>query len=196
MQEIGIDGKLLMENAGRAICGKMKAIIRKENRIIVFAGSGNNGGDGFVIARTLLNEMYDVQVVQVVPNAKIKGDALYHKQLFLKCGGTVIIVEQEPDVNDLVVGSDVIIDAMIGIGIKGQLREPLRRIVDLLNKTAAYTISIDIPSGLPADEGMHDFTAVQADYTFMVGLLKMSAFLNIRHPFMENGRRFPLVFLK
>ncbi|UJL47042.1 NAD(P)H-hydrate dehydratase [Virgibacillus sp. NKC19-16] len=186
MQEIGMDGKLLMENAGRAICARMDAGLSKGNRITVFAGSGNNGGDGFVIARTLLNQMYVVHVVQVVQDAKITGDALYHKHLFLKCGGSLRTLEAENDINGIIKRSDVVVDAMIGIGIKGKLREALNRIVSVLNDSDACIVSVDIPSGLPADEGAlaaAEFTAVQADYTFVVGAPKMSAFLEATAPF-------------
>ncbi|MBY7142385.1 NAD(P)H-hydrate dehydratase [Virgibacillus sp. NKC19-3] len=197
MQEIGMDGKLLMENAGRAICERIEASLNKGNRITVLAGSGNNGGDGFVIARTLMNSRYEVHVVQVVSDEKITGDALYHKHLFLKCGGSLQTVTHEKDVNDMIVRSDIVVDAMIGIGIKGELRAPLNRIVSVLNHSNAYTVSVDIPSGLPADEegGVPSaFTAVQADYTFVVGAPKMSAFLESTAPFYGEWERISIGF--
>ncbi|WP_373895143.1 NAD(P)H-hydrate dehydratase [Virgibacillus sp. CBA3643] len=186
MQEIGMDGKLLMENAGRAISAGVEDFLNEGSRITVFAGSGNNGGDGFVIARTLLNQKYEVYVVQVVQDAKITGDALYHKHLFLKCGGSVRTPEADKDINDIITRSNVVVDAMVGIGIKGELRDPLNRIVSVLNDSDAFTISVDIPSGLPADEegfGATEFTAVQADCTLVVGAPKMSAFLESTAPF-------------
>lgn len=78
MQKIGIDGKLLMENAGRGVCEKLETTLTGNRFITIFVGAGNNGGDGFVIARTLLNQAYNVDVVQVFPDEKITGDALYH----------------------------------------------------------------------------------------------------------------------
>src|SRR5690625_5507431 len=71
----------------------------------------------------------------------------------------------------------IIIDAMVGIGIKGVLREPVSTIVTMINEEPAYIISVDIPSGLPADEGESNFKSVQADYTVIIGAPKISAFL-------------------
>lgn len=177
MQELGVEGKLLMENAGRAICLKLENLIEKTSRICVIAGSGNNGGDGFVIARTLLNNNYHVHVVQAVPDEKITGDALYHKNLYKNCGGTVTVIKEAEIIRELVSDANIIVDAMVGIGIRGKLREPLAGIVRFLNQTEKFVVSIDIPSGLPADEGLTDFTAVEADCTFIVGAPKTSAFL-------------------
>ncbi|MBP1950649.1 NAD(P)H-hydrate dehydratase [Virgibacillus litoralis] len=177
MNEIGMDGKLLMENAGRAISGKIESIIEKPDHICILTGSGNNGGDGFVVARTLLNKGYHISVVQVVPNQKITGDALFHKNLLLSFGGTVIVSQQPSEVYELIRDSDVIVDAILGIGTSGMLRNPIAEIVSIINDTSNLVISVDIPSGLPADEGLRDFQSVQADYTVIVEAAKASAFL-------------------
>src|SRR5699024_6879118 len=73
--------------------------------------------------------------------------------------------------------ADILIDAIIGMGLKGKLRAPLAAIVAQLNASSRFIISVDIPSGLPADEGLEDFAAVQADYTIIIGAPKLSAFL-------------------
>ncbi|WP_164671063.1 NAD(P)H-hydrate dehydratase [Virgibacillus doumboii] len=177
IHHIGIDGKLLMENAGRAVSEKIESIVKKTDHISIFTGSGSNGGDGFVIARTLLDKGYQATVVQVVPNEKISGDALYHKKLYLACGGTVNVTRQTSEIDELVRKSDIIVDAILGIGTKGMLRESLSKIVSIINDAAAYIISVDIPSGLPADEGVTDFQAVQANRTIIVELPKISTFL-------------------
>ena len=177
MHELGVEGKLLMENAGRAICMKLENRMEATSHICVIAGSGNNGGDGFVIARTLLSKKACVHVVQVVPNDKIKGEALYHKNLYINYGGTVTIIKEAGEIRELAADADIIVDAMVGTGIQGNLREPMAEIVRFLNQTKKCIVSVDIPSGLPADEGVTDFTAVEADYTFIVELPKTSAFL-------------------
>src|SRR5699024_10808409 len=177
IHDIGIDGRVLMENAGRAMADRIETRIRKTDRILIFAGSGNNGGDGFVIARALMDKGYVVAVVQVVPNEKIAGDALLHKNLLIRCGGEVRVTRQ-PHENEVIVReADVIVDAILGIGTKGMLREPLDEIVTIMNESASYIISADIPSGLPAGEGMGDFQAVQANETIVAGYPKLSAFL-------------------
>ncbi|MUK89719.1 NAD(P)H-hydrate dehydratase [Ornithinibacillus sp. L9] len=177
ISEIGLEGKLLMENAGRAIYEKVVRKVGEKDRIKVIVGSGNNGGDGFVIARTLQNNQYHVSVVQVVPDEKIKGDALVHKQIYIKFGGKVNTVSNHADLSKHLADTDVIIDAMFGIGITGKLREPFATMVSMINNIEAYVISVDIPSGLPADEGLKDFVSVQADYTVVIEAPKISAFL-------------------
>ncbi|AIF42382.1 bifunctional ADP-dependent NAD(P)H-hydrate dehydratase/NAD(P)H-hydrate epimerase [Virgibacillus sp. SK37] len=177
IKEMNIEGKLLMENAGRAIAQEVEGLTSSEGFICILVGPGSNGGDGFVIGRTLLNKSYPVQVVQVVPNDKITGDALYHKNLYINCGGNVTLLEETENISTCLDNAEIVIDAMLGIGIKGKLREPLASLVSILNNKASCVVSVDIPSGLPADEGIQDFAAVQAAYTFTVGAPKMSAFL-------------------
>jgi len=177
MEKMGIDGKLLMENAGRAVAEKAERHFDFSSAVFVLAGAGNNGGDGFVIARTLLDAGYDVQVAQAVPNEKIKGDSAYHKQLYVNFGGKVTQVTNEEDVSTILQGADVIIDALFGIGVKGNLRSPFYEMVEVINRLSSLVISVDMPSGLPADEGTAANMCVQADYTFVIGAPKMSCFL-------------------
>ncbi|TMN22563.1 NAD(P)H-hydrate dehydratase [Lentibacillus cibarius] len=186
MNKVGIDGKLLMENAGRSIAASLKERVSKTYRILVLAGGGNNGGDGFVIARTLLDNDFDITVVQVVPDEKITGDALYHKQLFVRCGGNVTVMQTVDEVGPMVSRVDIVLDAIAGIGMKGRLREPLASVVDVVNKKASYVLSVDIPSGLPANEGISDFYAVQANETLITGFPKQSAFLEHTAPYYGN----------
>lgn len=183
IQEIGIDGKLLMENAGRAMADRIRKRIAKMDRIRIFAGSGNNGGDGFVIARTLFEYGCRVSVVQVVPDEKIKGDALFHKNLLIRCGGEIEVARKELDIETILQETDVIVDAMLGIGVSGMLRDPLAQIVAAVNENDAYVIAADIPSGLPANEGAGEFQAVQANETIVAGFPKMSAFLEKTAPY-------------
>jgi len=177
MEKIGLEGKILMENAGRAVAEKMKRMIQHTDRIMVAVGPGNNGGDGFVIARTLMESAYHVKVVQVVPGEKITGNARYHKNVWLYCGGEVEIVLSQMALEDVLRETDVVIDAIMGIGVKGNLRQPLAGMVRAINDAKAQTVSVDIPSGLPAGEGVTQFTAVVADATFVIGAPKLSAFL-------------------
>ncbi|GGJ90843.1 bifunctional NAD(P)H-hydrate repair enzyme Nnr [Lentibacillus kapialis] len=177
IHDIGIDGRMLMENAGRAMADKMEECIRKMDRIRILTGSGNNGGDGFVIARTLLNKGYKATIVQVVPDEKISGDALFHKELFVRCGGDICVNRQPSEIRVIIREADVIVDAILGIGTRGVLRKPLDEIVTIMNESADYIISADIPSGLPADEGIGEFQAVQASKTIVAGYPKISAFL-------------------
>ncbi|WP_430788642.1 NAD(P)H-hydrate dehydratase [Virgibacillus flavescens] len=183
VDSIGYDGRILMENAGRAISENMKSILSKHDQICILIGAGNNGGDGYVIARTLLNEAYSVNVVQVVPDEKITGDVRYHKDIFVKCGGTLNIVSTAEEAEKHVQSASVIIDAMLGIGVKGALREPIQSIVSLINQNAVKVIAVDIPTGLPSCEGVKEFQAIQADFTITIEAAKESAFIPHTAPY-------------
>ncbi|ASK61255.1 bifunctional ADP-dependent NAD(P)H-hydrate dehydratase/NAD(P)H-hydrate epimerase [Virgibacillus phasianinus] len=183
MDRVGYDGKLLMENAGRAVCEKMKSILSKHDQVGILIGSGNNGGDGYVISRTLLNDGYNVLAIQIVPDEKIKGDARYHKEIYKNCGGAVHVAQSADELEIHLHHVNVVVDAMLGIGMKGMLREPLKKVVSLVNQSGKKVIAIDIPTGLPSDEGITDFYAIQADRTFIIEAPKESVFVQHTAPY-------------
>src|SRR5690625_5265308 len=114
---------------------------------------------------------------------KLTEDSLYKKNIFMNCEVSIMQAKQARDISELISHADLIIDAMVGIGIKGVLREPVSTIVTMINEEPAYIISVDIPSGLPADEGDSNFKSVQADYTVIIGAPKISAFLQHTAPY-------------
>ncbi|MCA0972796.1 NAD(P)H-hydrate dehydratase [Halobacillus litoralis] len=181
IQQAGITGKMLMESAGRAVAEDMLHHIGQNDRIVVLIGAGNNGGDGFVIARTLLNRGCDVEAWQVVPDDKVKGDAEAHRSLYLSSGYTyrTNLDELEPSLKK----ADVIIDAMLGIGVKGTLREPFATIVRQANDQRARRLAVDLPTGVPADESDEQIEAFRADATTIIAAPKVSAFLQRTRPF-------------
>ncbi|WP_226038152.1 NAD(P)H-hydrate dehydratase [Aquibacillus saliphilus] len=183
IEEMGINGTILMENAGRAITEKVVGLVEKSDRILVLVGSGNNGGDGFVIARTLQNQGYKVTVLQLVPNEKITGAAGYHKQLLINFGGVIQQKQDSDEITTFLNNTDVVIDAMLGIGITGKLRSPFNQVVDAVNQVDKLIISVDIPSGVPAGEDGSDFIAIKANYTFVIEEPKVSAFLQQCAPY-------------
>ncbi|UUI04157.1 NAD(P)H-hydrate dehydratase [Oceanobacillus jeddahense] len=171
---VGLDGKILMENAGREASKEIEKRITKEDKAVILIGSGNNGGDGFVIARVLAEAGYSIKVVQVAKDEKITGDAAYHKEVYQQFGGQV--EHYYENITDVALKeADVIIDAMLGIGVRGELRGDILTVTKQVNKQNAYVISIDIPSGLPAEEGIAHFQAIEADTTIMIGAVKQSA---------------------
>jgi NAD(P)H-hydrate epimerase len=174
-EEIGLPGMVLMENAGREMVRRITSHIQETDRITVFCGAGNNGGDGFVIARYLLEQGYAVRVAQAAPDDKIRGDAHAHQQVFINSGGKCLTGEDS--CKEAAAASDIIIDALLGIGLTGPLRPPYAKLIRIINQAPARVFSVDIPSGLSADEGAADDTAVQAERTFVVGAVKLSAFL-------------------
>ncbi|KHE66901.1 NAD(P)H-hydrate epimerase, partial [Halobacillus sp. BBL2006] len=186
MEVAGIEGKMLMESAGRAVADDMVRHICKQDKVVVLIGSGNNGGDGFVIARTLLNRGYDVETWQVVSEEKISGDAKAHKEIFLNSGFSLHEYSSLGKLMPSLRQADVVIDAMLGIGVKGRLRNPIAEIVEAANDQSAFRMAVDLPSGVPADEGIVDFDAFHADYTTIIAAPKLSAFLQHTKPYYGN----------
>ncbi|MGG1595025.1 NAD(P)H-hydrate dehydratase [Terribacillus saccharophilus] len=180
MEEIGISGSILMESAGRAIAGRMKPLIGTTDQILVLCGSGNNGGDGYVVARTLLNEGYDVAAVQVGRN--LTADAAMHQQVYDRLGGEVMDVEADT-FQPALEKADIIVDAMLGLGVRGKLRSPYTETVQAVNDSDALVFSIDLPSGVPADDAVEFEEAIQADYTFIIEAPKPSAFIQKTAPY-------------
>ncbi|UOQ44352.1 NAD(P)H-hydrate dehydratase [Halobacillus salinarum] len=183
IQSAGIEGKVLMESAGREAARAVEGKVERHDRILVLIGAGNNGGDGFVLARTLLNRGYHVQAWQVVPDEKISGDALLHKEIYSASNYPLLKLEDWEEFTAAMQSADVLVDAMLGIGANGPLRSPLKEIVELANQQSCCRIAVDLPTGVPADEGVVDFDGFRADHTIVIAALKMSAFLQHTRPY-------------
>ncbi len=176
IEEGGIAGKLLMENAGSQVAYQIKETYDKNQKIAIVVGGGNNGGDGFVIARYLAEADYDVSVLQLIADEKIKGDAAYHKQLWVNQSKKLGHVTDPQQLKDRLKNYDMVIDAILGIGVSGEIREPIRSMIALINQLDIVRISVDIPSGLPANEEEEVDIAVEADQTYIIEAPKVSTF--------------------
>ncbi len=150
------------------------AQLAETQRFIVVCGTGNNGGDGFVVARCLLQDGYDVQCFLTCVPARLKGDAARAWQDFVAVGGKGTVFSspdawQESPWFDAMVAPRraIIIDALLGIGAKGRPHGAVAAAIHWINGTEAMSpvLSIDVPSGLNADEGTVDGEAVRADIT-------------------------------
>ena len=123
IDEIGLDGKILMENAGRVAAKNIMKTYSRHQKYSVLIGSGNNGGDGFVIAKVLKENGYDVEADLIPDEHKITGDAEYHKNIYTNSGYTFTSYNKAA-----MEKSDVIIDTMLGTGTEGEIREPYKEI--------------------------------------------------------------------
>ncbi|RSL29636.1 NAD(P)H-hydrate dehydratase [Salibacterium salarium] len=179
MDELGMKEEILMENAGRAVAEeveKLYAPSQDDKKVAILIGKGNNGGDGFVIARTLIEKGCDVNV-WLLPDAKeLKGAARYHKELYEQSGHTWAYWSQKDKV-DGHKNDDIVIDAMLGTGISGELREPYRRASAVLENGSAQVVAVDIPSGVPSGEEAVPQSAVKAEVTITLQTPKCSAYL-------------------
>jgi len=174
IEELGILGAVLMENAGRGAAQVIKRYVkRRDDYVVVVCGGGNNGGDGFVVARHLTNQGIKVIVIVIVDESKIKGDAKYNLEI-LKRSGVEIRFEREvsSEIEGLLKGSCVIVDAILGTGLNKEVRSPIKEWISLINKTGLDIVSIDIPSGIDSDSGKILGAAIKAKETVTFGALK------------------------
>jgi len=172
IEEYGVPGVVLMERAGLAVALRIKEIFGRK-RVLVVSGSGNNGGDGFVVARNLCEEGWDVRVFLTSKPEDLKGDALLHYKIAKKYGVPIFPVRQLlTHHSSLVTKHSIFIDALLGTGLSKNVTGLLSEVIHLINKINLAVISVDIPSGISSDNGQIMGEAVKADYTVTFGLPK------------------------
>jgi len=169
---LGIPGVVLMENAGRScaelIKDKLKDIAHP--KVCIFCGTGNNGGDGYVIARHLLNSGFEVVVVICGNRHKVKGDAKINLDILERLGQPIeqlnlIFGDVPAQVKSFAAGADMIVDGLFGTGLGGQLSNEYKQLIDSINACNCPILAVDIPSGLDCDSGQPLGAAIKADYT-------------------------------
>lgn len=175
--EWGISGSVLMERAGLAVAQKIKQIYHHK-KILVFSGSGNNGGDGMVVARILKSEGYDVKVILTSDAKKIRGDALTQYKIATKFDIPFFNSEYFLENHEKLLSQDiVIVDAIFGTGLSKEITGEIAEIIKLINKSCLPVISIDMPSGISSNTGQIYGISIKADCTVTFGLPKRGQFL-------------------
>ncbi len=181
IEEYGISGLTLMENAGLRIFQNLKDLYPdlRLKKIIIFAGPGNNGGDGFVVARHLYNYGTKVLVLLLSPFNKIKGEARANLNIIDKMGIELIEVEtvKQEEIQESIQNSDLIIDAILGTGLQGKLTGLKAKITDLINISNKEVVAIDVPTGLNADTGKIEGPCIKATHTITLALPKIGLLL-------------------
>ncbi|WP_323845863.1 NAD(P)H-hydrate dehydratase [Microbulbifer magnicolonia] len=155
----------LMKRAGRAAFTRLQQRWPEARRIQVFCGGGNNGGDGYVIAALAAQKQIPVTVYACVDPAQLRGDALEACDYARREGVHIVTSLTELDSAD---GHTVVVDALLGTGFAGELREPVAHAVERINKSMGAVLAVDVPSGLDADTGSAPVSmagAVRADVT-------------------------------
>lgn len=167
-ESMGIPKASLMENAGRCVAHNISKI-SKPCRVAIFAGTGGNGGDGFVAARHLLNMGFEVEVFLLANPSKIKSMEAQTNWVALECMDLdlsqlkIKIIEDSSHLEKI--DAKIIVDAILGTGIKGKLKEPVSSAIDIINEAKGTKVAVDVPSGLdPLTGDVHD-KAVMADTT-------------------------------
>jgi len=182
IEEIGIPSLVLMENAGRQVVAALEAHFEDldARRVAVLAGRGNNGGDGFVVARTLLGRGVDVSVFVIGALADLKGDARVNLEILGRLGLTVVEIgdEQQWELHSSeIAASDLIVDAIFGTGLTTPIAGTLETIVADLNGMGIPIVSIDLPSGLSADTHHPIGDSVRATLTVALAAPKLPLLL-------------------
>ena len=156
----GIPKLTLMENAGRAVYQILKERMDLKNKkILIVCYHGNNGGDGFVAAKYLCEES-DVTVLFIGDEARLKEESKINYKKIIKNELIQFLTNVEDvDFNDF----DIIIDAILGTGVIGKLKEPIAAIIDNINNSNAFKLSVDIPTGIDPDKGIVIDKMVNAD---------------------------------
>lgn len=162
IEEYGIPGLILMENAGRAVSKVVFEEFPLSRRIAIFAGGGNNGGDGYVIARHLISEGLDVTTYLTSDPTNYRGDAFTNFEILHKIGGKLIDIRNGFSQYE---GADLIIDALLGTGLDRDVEEFYRDVIDFINSQPVPRIAVDIPSGLDADTGFPLGVSIKANVT-------------------------------
>jgi len=170
IEEIGIPGAVLMDNAGRALFEVVSA-----GPLGVVCGKGNNGGDGYVAARYALLAGLDTRVVSLVPLDTLSGDARLFCEVYQRLGGGIVVADT-PEALDAALeslqGCATLIDALLGTGITGEVRGLFRHAIEHWPK-GPRTIAADLPSGLDADTGEPCGCAIRAHTTVTMAFAKL-----------------------
>jgi NAD(P)H-hydrate epimerase len=178
IDEIGIPAIVLMENAGRQVVAAMEATFEDlaDSSVAVLCGRGNNGGDGFVVARTLLQRGVDVSVFVVGALADIRGDARTNLEVLGRLGLSVVEIADgqawELHFSEIST-SDVIVDALFGTGLKTPLQGMLETVVADVNASGIPVVSVDLPSGMSADTHELIGDCITATVTITLGAPKI-----------------------
>jgi NAD(P)H-hydrate epimerase len=182
-EKLGVPRILLMENAGSALADHIINHAKELNcrKVVVVAGTGNNGGDGFVAARHLAGDSKEISVILLGSKMKTKESTINWNGIKNMYKTIKLLTTDEFDfekkMKPIILEADIIIDAIFGTGIKGLPRKLHSNAINLINDSKAYILSVDVPSGLDPLTGEVNNISVIANETitfhrFKIGLLK------------------------
>ncbi len=178
IENIGIPGIVLMENAAVRIVQQLEKDVGEllSKNVVVFAGKGNNGGDALAAARHLHNLGVNVLSIVVGPEDSIKGDARINLDILKNMAARLVVVEDQSHFEEIAASlflADVVVDGLLGTGLRGEVSRLFADIIELVNQSERYILSIDIPSGLDGDTGRSRGICINADRTVTLGFPKL-----------------------
>jgi NAD(P)H-hydrate epimerase len=181
INKLGIPSIVLMENASRSVFEIIKQSYSEEGKISlgIICGKGNNGGDGFAIARHFINDGYIVKLISLGAEDELKGDAHTNfrvlKNLIAEYPESKIVVYNNPKDLSILEDCNIIIDAMLGTGTRGDLSDPYRTIVEKINEFNAQKIAVDLPTGVDLENSTGEIV-FNADLTINLSEYKTGLF--------------------
>jgi NAD(P)H-hydrate epimerase len=182
IHDIGIPSLVLMENAGRQVVAAIESFFTDltDRRVAVVCGKGNNGGDGFVVARTLHQRGIEVSVFLVGQVAEVKGDARINLEILGRLGITVVEVGDEGQWElhfSEISGHELIVDALFGTGLRSALSGMYETVIADINGSSIPVVAIDLPSGMSADTPDLIGDCIDATVTVTLGAPKVPLIL-------------------
>jgi NAD(P)H-hydrate epimerase len=184
VEQLGIPEAILMENAGLSAASVLASEIGiRDRKIVIFCGAGNNGGDGFVLARKVHADGGRVKVYLLGDSEKFRGAARLNLEILKKLPVPVLSVASVQKARMDVLHCHGIVDALFGTGLDREVGGLHREVIGLINGSGRKILSLDIPSGVNGDTGQIMGIAVQADCTVTFGLPKIGVML---HPGYER----------
>ncbi len=178
MEQHGIPGVVLMENAGLRVVETIESLLEhvRGKVISIFVGKGNNGGDGLVAARHLHNRGAQVKVLLMADPADLQGDARTNLTIWQRMEQPVYLVSQLNSLNVVkmaLLNTHMIVDALFGTGFRGRVNETVGQVIQYINASRIPVVSVDVPSGLEADTGECRGACIRATHTVTFGLPKL-----------------------
>ena len=176
IETCNVPGVVLMENAGRGAADVIAGLSPKDARVVVVCGAGNNGGDGFVVARHLLSRGFDVRCFLTGSSEKVTGDARINHDAYIDLGGHYTALPEGRDLGPLedeLGQAAVTVDALFGTGLARPIEGHIHDVIEVMNHFDTHRVSLDVPSGVDADTGTPLGIAVRARDTVTFGALKV-----------------------
>ena len=178
IEDLGIPGIVLMENAGRQIAQAARDMIQgaADPKVLILAGRGSNGGDGFVVARHLAMDGVRADVVLLAPREQVRGDAGTNLDILERMGFEIRVLDGPAQATiaqlEVLLAADLVVDGLLGTGTRGEIRQPYADIIDAVNAAERPVLAIDIPSGMDCDTGRPLGPMIRATRTVTMAALK------------------------
>ena len=176
-EKFGISSIILMENAGRAVYEAARDMLAggENKKVLSVCGKGNNAGDGLVAARHLINNGFTAEIFMLGNPQDLKGEAKINYNILDNMKVKINLLKESRDLDNFKEGlrkADLLIDAILGTGISGEVKEPFAGVINLMNQSGKPILAVDTPSGLDATEGKALGSCIKATKTVTFAFAK------------------------